>query len=512
MEIIEKAISRLGMDSTSEDILIECCRSTRMMAKVMFPDRFTAEFSPLHDEIFDLIDSGAPRVVIAAPRGIGKTSIVSLALAARKMLFRLCHFYVYVSNSATSGELQTENLKFELTSNKIINKFFGKVKTKGVEGMDETFSKKAWVALNNCLVLPRGSGQQVRGVLYHNWRPDLIVVDDLENTESVENEELRNKLKIWFNGDLLKCFSRINKDYQIVYIDTLKHEDALLQDLLDSPDWESTRLEICDDDYNPKAPTFMDRDEILAEVEYHRNVGLMDVFYREFRNIPISTEDANFRQEYFKYYEEPDLMNPEVGSPPNLTNVVIVDPAKTVKLHSAESAVVCWGISRSDKKMYFRDCVSEKFYPDELYKCALDMVVNMGAFLLAVEVTSLEQFIVQPIKNEMRIRGVTVQFIELKAGGNNSKTKAQRVTTLAPHYRHGYIWHNKAICGKLEIQLLSFPRSKKWDVMDAAAYITKVMEMEQQYFDPEGFDENEDPEAEFEELDNEQRMDYTRMV
>jgi hypothetical protein len=111
----------------------------------------------------------------------------------------------------------------------------------------------------------------------------------------------------------------------------------------------------------------------------------------------------------------------------------------------------------------------------------------------------------------MRIRGVTAQFIELKAGGNNPKTKPQRVATLAPHYRHGYVHHNKAICGKLETQLLSFPRSKQWDVMDAAAYITKVMEMEQQYFDPEGFDDV-DPEEEFDELENDKMLDYERIV
>lgn len=504
-------IKRLGLDSETEDMLVECAYSTKTMAKLMFPDRFTAEFSSLHDQIFDLIDSGAPRVAIAAPRGIGKTSIVSLALAARKMLFRLCHFYVYVSNSATSGELQTENLKFELASNKLIKAFFGRVKTKGAEGLDESFSKKAWVALANTLVLPRGSGQQVRGILYHNWRPDLIVIDDLEDTETIENEEVRAKRKQWFNADLLKCVSRVEKDWQLVYIDTLKHEDSLLQELIDSNSWESVRLEICDDDLNPTAPEFMPREEILREYNYHKDENILDVFYREFRNLPISTEDANFKPEYFHHYEEADLMNPKVGSPPNLTNVVIIDPAKTVKMHSAESAVVCWGISRSDKKMYFRDCVSACMYPDELYTAAFDMVVNMGAFILAVEVTSLEQFIVQPIKNEMRVRGITVQFLELKAGGNHAKTKIQRVRTLVPHYRHGYVYHNRTICGKLETQLLGFPRSKKWDVMDAAAYITKVMEMEGQYFDPEGFDEV-DPEEEFKELDNEKALVWEGIV
>jgi predicted phage terminase large subunit-like protein len=500
-------VGQLLLDSETEDLLVECCRSTKVLAKVLFPDRFFAPFSDLHDEIFDLIDSGEPRIAIAAPRGIGKTSIVALALAARKILFHLCKFFVYVSNSATSGEMQTENLKFEMASNKLVKSFFGQVKAKNPSGLDESFSKKAWVSGGNTLVLPRGSGQQVRGIIYHNARPDLIVIDDLEDTETIGNDEIREKRKIWFNADLLKCTSRVDKDWQIVYIDTLKHEDSLLQDLLDSSEWASTRLEICDDDYNPTAPNFMSKEDIMKEVNYHREHGIMDVFYREFRNIPISTEDAVFKEEYFKRYSEPELMKPAVGSPPNLISVVIVDPAKTVKLQSAESAVICWGIDRSSKKMYFRDCIAEKFYPDELYKAALDMVVNMGAFILAIEVTSLEQFIVQPFKNQMRIRGITPNFIELKA----IKKKEERVATLAPHYRLGYVYHNKAISGKLEAQLMGFPRSKRWDVMDAASYITKIMEMEGHYFDPEGF-EDKDPEEDFSELANDKPLDWQRVA
>ena len=47
--------------------------------------------------------------------------------------------------------------------------------------------------------------------------------------------------------------------------------------------------------------------------------------------------------------------------------------------------------------------------------------------------------------------------------------------------------------------------------MDAAAYITKVMEMEGHYFDPEGFDEV-DPEEEFKELDNDKAIEFGRLV
>ena len=143
----------------------------------------------------------------------------------------------------------------------------------------------------------------------------------------------------------------MDKNYQFVYIDTLKHEDALLQELLDASDWTSIRLEICDDDYNPTAPDFMSKEEILKEVESHREKGMLDVFYRELRNIPISKEDAVFKPDMFKHYDEPDLVNPSVGKMPYLTNIVICDPAKSAKVHSAESAIVCWGIDRTSKRM-----------------------------------------------------------------------------------------------------------------------------------------------------------------
>jgi phage terminase large subunit-like protein len=187
---------------------------------------------------------------------------------------------------------------------------------------------------------------------------------------------------------------------------------------------------------------------------------------------------------------------------PILTNVVIVDPAKTVELHSADSAIVGWGIDRTSKRMYFRDCVADRFYPDQLYDEMFAMVVRLKATILAIEVTSLHEFIVQPIKNEMRKRGIFPLLLELNATGK----KEERIAWLAPFYRQGYIYHNPAICQKLEQQLLTFPRARKFDVMDAAAYIVKVMEKEAIYFDPVDLPDGAD---EYAELENEPAFDQT---
>lgn len=494
----------LAQDSEIQDLMVECCKSTKMTAKVFLEERFYAPFNDLHDQMFDLIDSGAPRVVIAAPRGIGKTSIC-FALATRKILFQDAKFIPLVSTTFDSACMQTENLKHELMSNKMIQQLFPPVHVKLGEGVDPSFSKKSWVAMDT-LIYPRGSGQQIRGILFRNSRPDLFIVDDLEDPETIQNDDIRRKRKEWFHSDLEKAVSRLDKNWQIIYIDTLKHEDSLLQSLLDSDNWASIRLEICDDELNSKAPEFMSSLEIREEHEYHRKEGILDVFYREFRNIPISLEDAVFKPEYFKPYNEDgdrlriytkDVDKPEYVQSKDLINVVICDPAKTIKLQSSDTAIGVIGVSRSSRKIFVREVVSGKFTPNEMYDHMFRLVLEYNAMFLAVEVTSLHQFISQPIENQMKVRGIFPIYMELKA----VKSKEERVATLAPLYKLGYIYHNENCCQKLESQLIGFPRSKFWDCMDMLAYITKIMDDQAMYFDPEDMNE-EDIEKEYDELED----------
>lgn len=490
------------MNSEIQDILVECYKSTSLFCKTFFPERFYAPFCSLHDKVFELIDSDAPRVAIAAPRGMGKTSIASLGLAAKSILYHDRKFVIHVSMSHDAAMLQTENLKRELTSNNEVKKIFGPIKAQSNGlGLNETFSKKSWVSSGGTFVMPRGSGQQIRGLLFQNARPDLIIVDDLEDPETIENDDIRRKRKEWFNADLLKATSRFDKNWKIVYIDTLKHEDSLLQSLLDSSDWESVRLEICDDNYEPAAAEFFSKEDIEREVEYHREQGILDVFYREYRNLPISTEDATFSQKYFRYYEETDEDFQKISK--NVETFVLVDPAKTVKLHSCESAVVAVGIDRKTQRIYIRDIVSRKMHPDELYNEIFDMAARFDCHVMGIEVNSLHEFITQPIKNEMSKRGIFLEMVELKPRGGTAagKGKQERIAAMVPYYRHGYVYHNKAVCGPLEAQLLSFPRSKLWDVMDATAYFVPMLDVGDRYFDPpevEGDEEEEYAELEYE--------------
>ena len=446
-------------------------RSTAVTAKALLPERFERPFSRLHHEIFKILDDDSIRqAVIAAPRGFGKTTTVNIAYPIKRIVFREKKFIVPISCTATQAVLQAENMKRELLSNYEIARLFGDMKS-------DNFSKDQWETSTGTMVLPRGAGQQVRGILYGRYRPDLIILDDVEDSESVRNEELRKKLKEWFFEDVANSIDRATKNYKIVLIGTILHEDGLLANLLDNPDWYSVRLELCDDNYKSNWPEFMSDEEVSKLVESYRAQGMLDSFYREYRNLPIATEDATFKQEYFKYYDETEEVLTKKQS---IENVVIVDPAKTVKLHSNDSAIVGLGIDRMNGKIYFRDCVSAKLYPDQLYQQTFDMLDRLNAHVLGLEVTSLNEFITYPIKNAMLMKGSYYEIIELKARAK----KEDRIAALVPFYRKGQVFHNKTACGALEAQLLSFPRAKKDDVSDAMAYIVELLEMGERFFMP----------------------------
>ena len=511
------------MDLEIQEILSQCSANTGIMGKTFFPSRFNLPFAEaVHGKIIDLIDSPDNKVAIAAPRGWGKTSLVALACMARYILFRHCTFIVYINKSETAAIMQTENLKRELMSNKDIRRFFGPVKARTVkkDEMEEQFSKKAWVAYDT-FVLPRGAGQQVRGLLFRDDRPSLLIIDDLEDKKKVVNEDLRAELKNWFYSDVLECIPQTHLNWKIIYIDTLKHEDALLQHLLTAGDWKSVRLESCDDNLKSVAPHFVPDEVIAAKWDAAVEAGETDTFFQEHRNLPISSKDAAFKREHFKYYNVPPERNirenidlkttdTEIQLNKHIETVVILDPAKTVKMNSAESAIISIGIDLNSARLYFRDAIAEKFYPDEIYDALFKMAISQNAKVVGIEETSLNEFIKQPIKNEMFKRGKFFELIWLKPRGGMKKE--HRVKELVPYYRQGYIYHNAscATIKRLEQQLLMFPRSALWDLMDAAAYIIEMLELGSRYFSP-----TEDPgdiEAEYRELEYDDPVENWRQL
>ena len=473
-----------------KSILVDLYHDLPAFCKAIFGDTiFLEDFSNIHYEIFDAITDPSYRYkLVLAPRGFGKTSIAR-GLAMDAILFGKKNFIVYVSNTAPNSIMQTENIKRDLRSNKTIRTYFGDIKdaveeldtasmvdlglggeVSGNSVSDETFAKTVWVAFGRTLVLPRGCGQQIRGLNWNNKRPDLVIIDDLESVEDLMNENTRTKTRKWFFGDVALCLDTMTKKGEIVYIDTLKHEDALPTYLQKLDTWKTVRLQLCDDDYHSMAPEFYSDQDIKDLKETYRLAGELDTFYREFRNLPVAPETASFKGSYFKYYDPRELAD----SFKKCEAVVLMDPAKSVTPQSDWSGIVGVILDTANRAYYVADVFGGMVYPDQLYETTLEMAERLNASVIGYEVTGINEFIIGPFKNYVSSKGVfNIELLELKARG---RKKEDRIKALISFYRQGLMYHNPTATGPLEEQLLTFPFSARLDIADALAYLVPLVE------------------------------------
>lgn len=460
--------------------LLEAMGSTAKFGSMFMPERFWRPWTEAHSEFFELLDdSGVSFTAIAAPRGWGKTTIDSVAYPAKEICFQNTKFVEIVSCTATVAAQNVKNLGRELVTNPLIRKMFGNLK-----GPTWSEGKGHLETSTGITVLARGAGQQVRGLLEGDSRPDLVIVDDLEDSEPFrigDPTEYLRKVKEWFFSDLMNSLDR-RRGTRVIYVGTILHENSLLQNLLDDPQWKSVRLELCDDSYRSNFPEYMSDEEVGKLAQAFRSRGMLDVFFREYRNVAIAPEDKIFPDELFKQFAE--HYHPEQDF--NVEKVIVVDPAKTVKLHSAYSAITGWGFDASRGAIYQLDTVNKKLHPNELYEEIYKMAVRLRTTTIAVEVTSLNEFITYPLNNFLSQKGYP-PVVELKARQN----KLERIKQLAPLYRMGAIYHNpvKSIREPLENQLSTFPRSKYLDVADCSAYMIELFALGERFF---GIPENED--------------------
>ncbi len=510
------------------EFLAEAHNDFGLFAKTLFPEDFFAPFNDLHREIFDIIDnSKAKKICIAAPRGIGKSTICE-ALVKRAILYNEKRFIGYLSNSLTSAELYTENIKMDLMSNEnLLNLGFPPITVSQLDGISADviklmqFSKKAWVAYGRSLVLPRGAKQQVRGLKWIRYRPDLWIADDLEDDEEIENEVQREKLRKWFYGAFLKTVSRYNHDHKIIYIDTVKHEDSLIQRLLDSPDWDSIRLSAYkvdeDGNYVTTCPEFISQEELNKEVTIARRDGTMDILARELGSSPVAKEENEFYK-HITYYSESDPKF--VERLPHLETFVLMDPPRTATANSAECGFLVFSVDVQVGAIYIRQAYGKRLHQNEQFDELFMLCKYYKANSFGVEVTGLKEHITYPIRNELVRRRLShLQLIELKARSGKGVfagtdgSKVGRARQLVPLYRQGLIKHNEVGTAQLEQQLLSFPRPARWDVLDCAAYIPQILEEGLRYMHPLGMQDDQgwlDQLYQMLEIKNEEPFEYKR--
>lgn len=515
-------------DEEIKELIEPCIYDTALTAATLFPLHITRPFCPLHKTILQLLDDEEKRLVaIAAPRGFGKTTLIGLCFTARLALFRLAPYIVYISATAAEAAQKVKTLARELTENPEVKALFGNLQ--GVKWAEE----KGEIELVDengtpfCFIQAKGAGNQIRGLKWGRHRPSIFLVDDLESKEDAQSEEMRKKLKKWFFGDLMGAVDNADASTsRVVLIGTIVHQDSLLANLIDEKKeidfkdadqeemanliasretFHTVRLEACDDNYESIWPEFISTASIRARAEAYRQRGLLDIFFMEFRNMVIAGEEASFQQSMFRYYnEQGEAFQAELKAR-EIDTIIIIDPAKTANTASAFTAIVAVGFNSIRNRIYFRDCINDRLTPDLIFSKAVEMAQRFKTSIIGIEVTGLNNFVTYPFQQYIATQHTYINLVEIKA----IKAKDLRVAALVPLYRMGSIYHNEDlhVRGSLESQLLSFPYSKYWDVMDCFANCIEMFDIGERTFTQQALLPESSERDDYERLREEDRLE-----
>jgi predicted phage terminase large subunit-like protein len=227
---------------------------------------------------------------IAAPREHAKSTVVSVIFPLYCICYKLRHFIVLISDTQPQAALQLAAIKEEIESNAELRADFGDLQ-----------GDKKW-DVNDCRtstgisIAARGGGQSLRGLRYRQYRPDLVVLDDLENEEGVDNPEIREKLIKWFKGTVMN----LGKHCQIFCIGTILHFDSFLSNLLDEEKFKrfiKKRYQAVDEEWHPETVLWSAKWN-LASLRL-KEFDLGSVFFnQEFRNLPISADTQVFQESW----------------------------------------------------------------------------------------------------------------------------------------------------------------------------------------------------------------------
>lgn len=473
---------------------LEVPESTRLALEAMERDPLTwgQLFFEKHFRIaspdfhYQLIDAAETYrfVAIAAPRGSAKSTLLAFLKPAHDLIFKRSRFILIISNTFKKAAMHLDTIKKELLDNAALTSVFPPIAIlRDAEGDSEFRHKDGF----ETKILCKGVDQlgSIRGVKFRAYRPDLVIIDDLEDDELVKNPDRRKELREEFDEVLNQVGDNRTR---FIIVGTILHDDSQLAKLVRADDYREFHKIILQAHLNPDKPNESSLWPEKWDLEYLKELRREkpNVYAKEMQNDPVAGTNVRFKKEDFRYWKVQDqdyiLLDSE-GKPVSRGALrdcrasVACDLAWSEK-READYCVLLPGYLTPDSEILVEDYIAKKnMKPDEVAEQLFVMVDRLEkrtgtAVPVGFEKSMLENVTQFLLKREMKKRNKFLTTREL-AWDHDKNTRIE--IRLSSRYAQHVIYH-KAGMGELEHQLTRFPYGTHDDICDAMQSLVQLLQ------------------------------------
>ncbi|MGC8341839.1 phage terminase large subunit [Pantoea ananatis] len=442
--------------------------------------------SELHKFLFSRLpavvaETGSQQDAIAAPRGEAKSTIVSQLFVLWCIILELKKYPVIIMDSIDQAYPMLEAIKAELCWNPRLKMDFP-----DACGPGRVWQMGTILTATDIKVQVAGSGKKLRGLRHGPYRPDLAILDDIENDELVRNPDQRDKLDNWLKKTVLPLGGAGAK-FDVIYIGTILHYDSVLSRTLKNPLWRRKRFKALiewpsdmtlwdrweeilrnnDEDGEALARAFyvMHRDDMEAGAVVSWSARPLytlmlirardghSTFDSEYQNDPVSGEDAPFaacitfwvnRLAEWSFY---GAIDPSLGKNGNSR-----DP----------SALLVGGFNRMTGVLDVVEAQIKKRLPDKIISDTIELQKEYRCLCWSVETVQFQEFLRTELVKRSAAQGVPVPAMPVIPHTD----KLLRIESLQPHVLNKLIRLHPSQVTLLE-QLRHFPKGDHDDGPDA---------------------------------------------
>lgn len=422
------------------------------------------EFAPFHYKMFEITeDTNTQLTALTAFRDSGKSTIFTTSFPIWAITGILKKkFIVIASQTQAQAKKHLLNVKKELESNFLLKSDIGPFKEESNQWASDTIV----LSKHDARTIAVSTEQGIRGIRHGEFRPDLIICDDVEDSNSVKTMEQRDKTWDWFNSEVVPLGSKGTK---VVVVGNLLHEDSLIM-RLKKAGVKYLEFPLLDDNkvikWPGKFPSQKDIEKLKASVPSET------AWYKEYLLKIMPDEDRIIKRSDIHYYDE--LPDPD-KDPPRLI-AVGTDLAISLKENADFTAIVAAYVTRYgkdlkvyilsyvvNKRMTFTETVNELKKIEEMFFVRFKRHSKIYVEKIAYQESLSQQLMVDGLFAEP----VTVGSLDKRA----------RISLASPYISSGKILFSKIGNEDLINQLVNFGIEKYDDLADALTImILKIIE------------------------------------
>ncbi len=162
---------------------------------------FSYPLAPFHIEMFYLIEQEKyDFIVVMAFRESGKSTLMNMANVLWSILGKPGKkFAIIMSNTQEQSKNHFTNIKAELENNEALKEDFGPF----TENKNEWNKLSLELEYHGSKIMSVTRDQGIRGLKHNQYRPDLIICDDLEDSSSAKDETVSKAFFQRFEEEIL---------------------------------------------------------------------------------------------------------------------------------------------------------------------------------------------------------------------------------------------------------------------------------------------------------------------